>query len=99
MKRLLTQQEAAELLNVDVRFLIRRVRDERPEHRIVAIKFGRVYRFRESDLEDYISRQEVKSKVKQKAGRPLRQTAMEIENELAVMELEEMGFEVGGPEF
>ena len=97
MQRLLTQQEAAAFLNVDVRFLLRRVRDKHEEHRIKASKFGRgKYRFHMSDLEDYVNRQGVRTKSNR--GRKKNKSPAELAHELAVQDLQSMGFTVGGPE-
>lgn len=97
MERLLTQQEAAELLNVDVRFLRKRIKDKNEKYRIKAIKISRKeYRFRVHDLEDYLKRNEVEVKIKRGTGRPKNKTQIEIANELAVIELQKMGFDVGG---
>jgi len=53
MDKILSIEDAAEILGLDYKTIYRRVRNGE----IPAAKFGRVYRIRESDLYEYFNRQ------------------------------------------
>lgn len=56
MEKLLTQEEVADILGIDTQTVKRIREDENEGQRLPAIRVGRLWRFKPSDVQAYIDR-------------------------------------------